>query len=212
MSQPLGVAIGNALDVAECVGVLRGEEQGRLRELSIAFAAEALVALQGKDADDARAAVTGVLDSGEAAEAFARMVEAQGGEARVVDDPWAVLPRAPVGREVPSEGGYLKEVDAEALGLAAARLGAGRMRKGDPIDPAVGIEFFPKVGDKLEGGQPMALIHARDEGAGATAEDRVRQAITMSDGPVVAPRLLYGWHGTAEGEAARSDRGRGAAG
>jgi pyrimidine-nucleoside phosphorylase len=212
MSQPLGVAIGNALDVAECVGVLRGEEQGRLRELSIAFAAEALVALQGKDADDARAAVTGVLDSGEAAEAFARMVEAQGGEARVVDDPWAVLPRAPVGREVPSEGGYLKEVDAEALGLAAARLGAGRMRKGDPIDPAVGIEFFPKVGDRLESSQPIALIHAREEGAAAAAGDRVRQAIKISPEPVAAPPLLYSWHGAREVESAHARRQEGVVG
>jgi len=212
MSQPLGSAIGNALEVAESVRLLRGEEKGRLRELSVAFAAEALVALRGTDRDDARSMVAEALDSGDAADTFAAMVEAQGGDPRVVDDPWAVLPRASVKREVPSPDGYLKEVDAESLGRAAAALGAGRMKKGDAIDPAVGIEFFPKVGDKLEDGQPMALIHARDEGAAATVEDQVRRSITISPKPVEAPHLLYGWHWTAEGEAARSDRGRGAAG
>src|SRR6266511_456708 len=150
MSQPLGSAIGNALEVAECVRLLRGEEKGRLRELSVAFAAEALVALRGTDRDDARSMVAEALDSGDAADTFAAMVEAQGGDPRGVDDPWAVLPRASVKREVPSPDGYLKEVDAESLGRAAAALGAGRMKKGDAIDPAVGIEVFPKVGDKLE--------------------------------------------------------------
>src|SRR6266508_2587786 len=94
MSQPLGSAIGNALEVAESVRLLRGEEKGRLRELSVAFAAEALVALRGTDRDDARSMVAEALDSGDAADTFAAMVEAQGGDPRVVDDPWAVLPRS----------------------------------------------------------------------------------------------------------------------
>jgi thymidine phosphorylase len=213
MSQPLGTAIGNALEVAECVRVLKGEERGRLRDLAVGFAAEALVALQGTPRDDALSLVADVLDSGDAAEPFAAMVEAQGGDPRVVDDPWAVLERAPVSREVPSEqAGYLRTVDAEALGRAAAALGAGRMKKGDPIDPAVGIEFFPKVGDPLEAAQPLALIHAREEGAAAAAEDRVRKAITISAEPAEAPPLLYGWLGTVAGEAAGSGYRKGAAG
>ncbi len=198
MSQSLGSAIGNALDVAECVRLLRGEEKGRLRELSVAFAGEALIVLQGKDPEEARSEAERALDSGEAAEGFARMVEAQGGDPRVVDDPWALLPRASVRREVSSPDGYLKEVDAEALGRAAAALGAGRMKKGEAIDPAVGIEFFPKVGDKLEEGQPMALIHAREMGAATAAEDRVRKAIIIGPEAVEAPPLLYGWHGTGQ--------------
>jgi pyrimidine-nucleoside phosphorylase len=196
MSQPLGSAIGNALDVAECVRVLKGEEEGRLRELSIAFAAEALVALHGKEPDEARSMVERVLDSGEAAEAFARMVEAQGGDPRVVDDPWTVLPRAPVKQEVDSGAGYLEEVDAEALGRAAAALGAGRVKKGDAIDPAVGIEFFPKIGDLLETGEVVALVHALDERGAAACKERVLRAIAVSEEPAEAPPLLYGWHGT----------------
>jgi pyrimidine-nucleoside phosphorylase len=200
MSQPLGTAIGNALDVAECVRLLKGEERGRLRELSVAFAAEALVALHGKERAEAEARVGEVLDSGEAADSFARMVEAQGGDPRVVDDPWAVLPRAPIRREIGSEAGHLKEVDAEALGRAAAALGAGRLKKGDPIDHAVGIEFFPKVGDRLESGQPLARIHARDDGAAAACEDRIRRAIVLSSEPVESPPLLSGWLGTGNRE------------
>jgi pyrimidine-nucleoside phosphorylase len=211
MSQPLGTAIGNALDVAECVGVLRGEERGRLRELSVAFAAEALVALRGKDRAEAGSTAGEALDSGQAAEALARMVEAQGGDPRVVEDPWAVLERAPVRREVASEeAGYLAEVHAEALGRAAATLGAGRTKKGDRIDHAVGIEFFPRVGQRLEAAQPLAMVHARDEGAAMACEDRIRRAVVVRPEPVEPRPLLYGWHGTADGGEAISERPLGA--
>jgi len=207
MSQPLGTAIGNALDVAECVRLLKGEERGRLRDLSVAFAAEALVALQSKDREQAGSAVTRVLDSGEAAESFGRMVDAQGGDRHVVDDPWSVLPGAPVRREVGSEPGYLEKVDAEALGRAAAALGAGRIKKGDPIDHAVGIEFFPEVGDKLDGGQRIATIHARNEDDAVEAEERVRLAVAIGQDPVEAPPLLYGWHGVNGEESPRAWKG-----
>jgi pyrimidine-nucleoside phosphorylase len=202
MSQPLGSAIGNAIDVAEAVRLLKGEERGRLRELSVAFAAEALVALDGRDDEAARKETERALDSGEAAATFAKMVEAQGGDPRVVDDPASVLPAAPVVSEVRSPGGYLATVDAETLGRAAAALGAGRAKKGDPIDPAVGIEFFPKVGDRLDEGAPMAVVHARDEEAAAQAGQRVLAAVTVSDEPVQAPPLVFGWHGSGASEGA----------
>jgi pyrimidine-nucleoside phosphorylase len=200
MSQPLGSAIGNAIDVAEAVRLLKGEEHGRLRELSVAFAAEALVALDGRDPLTARKETERALDSGEAAAAFARMVAAQGGDPRVVDDPASVLPRAPVTVDVAAPAGHVEAVDAEALGRAAAALGAGRAKKGDPIDPAVGIEFFPKIGDRLEEGAPMALVHARDAGAAARAGERVRGAVTVSDEPVQPPPLVFGWHLSADAE------------
>ena len=198
MSQPLGSAIGNAIDVAEAVRLLRGEERGRLRELTIAFAAEALVLVGRRDPDEARAAAEGAIDGGDAAETFRRMVEAQGGDPVVVDDPWKVLPVAPVKLKVPvdGDGGYLARVDAEALGRAAVALGAGRVRKGDPIDPAVGIEFHPKVGDRLERGSPVATIHARDDAAAGEAGRRVLATIGLSDRPVDAPPLVYEWLGT----------------
>ena len=197
MSQPLGLAIGNALDVAEAVRLLKGEERGRLRELSVAFAAEALWALAGEERLAAAGRAEQALDSGSAAEAFARMIEAQGGDAKVVDDPWAVLPRAAVKHDVRGVAGYLAGVDAEALGRAAAALGAGRRRKGDVIDPAVGIEFLPKIADRLERGATIAIVHARSDGQASEAERRVLQAVDVRAEQVEPPPLVYGWHGEA---------------
>jgi pyrimidine-nucleoside phosphorylase len=194
MSQPLGRAIGNALEIAEAVAMLRGEERGRLRELAVAFAAEALVALAGADREAAVSDVDRALDSGAAADSFARMIEAQGGDPGVLDDPWRVLPRAPVRLEVPSPAGHLAVVEAEELGRATVALGAGREKKGDPIDPAVGIEFIPKVGDRMDAGATLAIVHARDERAAADAASRILAAVSFAEGPVPAPALISGWY------------------
>jgi pyrimidine-nucleoside phosphorylase len=198
MSQPLGSAIGNALDVAEAVDLLRGNERGRLRELSVAFAAETLHQLQDMEQAEARASVEKALDSGTALETLGLMIEAQGGDRRVVDNPWAVLPRAPIRKEVFGPPGYLAEVNAEDLGRLAVGLGAGRQKKGDPIDHAVGIEFLAKIGDQIEQGQPIAIIHAQgEERAAAAAKLIVSFDIHMSPEPVISPPLVYGWHGAA---------------
>jgi pyrimidine-nucleoside phosphorylase len=195
MSQPLGTSIGNALEVAEAVRLLSGEERDRLRELSVAFAAKALTSLQGVDGQEAVAAAERALDGGGAAQAFGRMIEAQGGDPRVVDDPWSVLPRAPIRQRVEGCSGYVATVDAEALGRAAAGLGAGRVKKGDRIDPAVGIEFYPKVGDRVEDGELVATVHARSEEAASHAAGLVVAAMSMEDEAVQAPPLVFGWHG-----------------
>ena len=194
MSQPLGTAIGNAIDVAECVRVLRGRDRGRLRDLSVRFAATALAALGDRTPEAAETLAEAALDDGSAAETFARMVEAQGGDPRVVDDPAAVLPRAPVRLDVPAPAaGVLASVEAEALGRAAASLGAGRSRKHDRIDPAVGIEFFPKVGDRVGAGQTVAAVHARSEDDAAAAARTILAALAWSDGPVDPPALVHAW-------------------
>ncbi len=145
---------------------------------------------------EGRARAAAALDSGEALEAFRRMVQAQGGDPRVVDDPEGVLPTATIRQPITAErAGTLAAVDAEALGRASGDLGAGRKKKGDPIDPAVGIVFLPKVGDRLEVGQELGRVHARTEdGARATLE-RIDAALTLTDGPVEPPPLVYGWHG-----------------
>jgi pyrimidine-nucleoside phosphorylase len=197
MSQPLGEAVGNALDVAEAIEVLAGRRAGRLRDLAVTFAAEAVAALLGVDPPHARTRAERALDDGSALEGLARMVEAQGGDPRVTDDPWAVLPRAPVVRPLDAErSGFLSAVEAEEIGRAAVDLGAGRRRKGDPVDPAVGIVFDPKVGDRIDGGQPIGTIHARDEEVAAAAGRRVLAALSISHEPVEAPPLIHGWHGT----------------
>ncbi|HYU57170.1 MAG TPA: thymidine phosphorylase [Actinomycetota bacterium] len=199
MSQPLGNAVGNALDVAEAVEALRGERRGRLTDLAVAFAGAALRSLDGAEDGEVRAATA--LRDGTALSAFARMVEAQGGDPGVADDPWSVLPRAPVVLPIEApRGGVLAAVDAEEIGRAAVDLGAGRVRKGDPVDPAVGIVFEPKVGDRVEAGR-VGEVHARDEDAARAAAARVLAACTLadeSDEPVAAPALLLGWHGTED--------------
>jgi thymidine phosphorylase len=196
MSQPLGDAIGNALDVAEAVALLRGEQRGRLRDAAVLFAGEALSRLTGAGMGDGRARAAAALDAGEGLETFRRMVEAQGGDGKVVDDPAAVLPVAPVIAPILGErDGWLAAVDAEALGAASAALGAGRRAKGDPIDPAVGIVFRPKVGDRLRAGDELGAIHARTREDAEVGLGGVRAAMTVSAEAVEAPPLVYGWFG-----------------
>jgi pyrimidine-nucleoside phosphorylase len=194
MSQPLGDAVGNALDVAEAVRVLRGEQAGRLAELTTVFATAALGSLEGVPEEDARARAEKALTSGRAAETFARMVEAQGGDPRVVDDPWSVLPRASSVTPITSDrAGWLTAVDAEGVGRAAIGLGAGRSKKEDPIDPAVGVMLHVKVGDRVEPGAEIGEVHARDAEAASRAAEEVRATISVEDQPAEPPPLVHGW-------------------
>jgi pyrimidine-nucleoside phosphorylase len=196
MSQPLGEAIGNALDIIEAVRLLRGEFRGRLRDLAVMFAGEAVSNLLKVPMGEGRARAAASIDSGEALEAFRRMIAAQGGDPRVVDEPEKVLPAARVRRPILSErSGTLAAVNAEVLGRASGELGAGRKKKGDPIDPAVGIVFLPKIGDRLEVGQELGQVHARTDADAESCIRSVLAAFTLSDGPVDPPPLVYGWHG-----------------
>jgi pyrimidine-nucleoside phosphorylase len=194
MSQPLGEAVGNALDILEAIQVLRGERPGRLADLAVEFAVAGQEVLLDVDQGEARRRAQGSLSSGEAAESFRRMVEAQGGDPRVVDEPAEVLPRAQVAVPLePERSGYLAEVDAESIGRAAVALGAGRRRKEDPIDPAVGIVFRAKVGDRVEAGEPIGEVHARDEKIAGAAIAAVNAALTVSESPVEPPPLVHRW-------------------
>ncbi len=194
MSQPLGDAVGNALDVAETVALLRGETGGRLREAALLFAARALELTHGTDHEQALAQAAAAIESGEALERFRAMVQAQGGDPRVVDDPAGVLPAAPVREPLLADrSGIVAAFEAEEIGLASVDLGAGRLRKGDPIDPAVGIVVHPKIGDRLEAGTPIGEVHARDREAAAEAGRRVLAAMDVVDGPVEPPPLVHAW-------------------
>lgn len=196
MSQPLGDAIGNALDIEEAIALLRGEVKGSLRDASVMFAGEALSRLTGVGMGEGRGRAAEAIDSGAALESFRAMVSAQGGDPRVVDDPRGVLPQAPVVRTVIAPApGFLAAVDAEALGRASGDLGAGRKRKGDPIDPAVGIVFRPKVGDSIEAGQELGTIHASSDADVRTCADRILASLTLSGKRVEPPPLVYGWFG-----------------
>ena len=192
MSQPLGDAVGNALDVAEAVRLLRGELPGRLRDLTVRLVGDAVARLERTDPGEGVARAERALADGSALERLRSMVEAQGGDPRVADDPEAVLPRAPVIVPIPSESeGTLAAVDAEAIGRAAAALGAGRVRTGDAIDPAVGIVCTPKIGDRLQRGSPIGAVHARTTEAAREAAAAVLAALTVTDEPVSPPPLVY---------------------
>ena len=196
MSQPLGDAIGNALDVAEAIALLRGDHRGRLRELSLLFAAQAAEVSGLVPADEALAAAERALDSGDALERFRAMVQAQGGDPRVVDEPDDLLPRAPVAApiEAPTDG-WLSAVDAESLGAASVTLGAGRVRKGDPIDPSVGIVMRAKIGDRLERGQPVGFVYAANADDAAAALSTTQAALVITDDAVSVLPLVYDWFG-----------------
>ena len=162
------------------------------------FAAEALTTLAGRTSDEAGAEAERALSDGRAAEAFARMIEAQGGDPHVVEDPDGILPAAPVRKDVLAQAsGYLESVDAEAVGRTAMALGAGRVKKGDSVDPAVGLEFFPKVGDSVTAGDVVGRVHARDDASATRAETLLRSAASWTAQAVDPPPLVHGWVGGA---------------
>jgi pyrimidine-nucleoside phosphorylase/thymidine phosphorylase len=191
MSQPLGTTIGNALEVAEAIEILRGERRGRLRDLAVWFAARASAVLAGGTVEEATLRAERALGDGSALEVFRALVEAQGGRGLVVDDPVGVLPAAPVRLLIEADAdGWVAGVDAAAIGAAATALGAGRHRKGAPIDPAVGIVLTAKVADTVGRGEVIGEVHARSEDAATVTRAAVLAALTLSDGPVAAAPLV----------------------
>jgi pyrimidine-nucleoside phosphorylase len=194
MEQPLGDAVGNALDVAEAIDVLAGTQRGRLRELAVAFAARGRSVTSGVDLETARADAERAIDDGSALERFGAMIEAQGGDRHVIEDPRGVLPSAPVVLPVESDrSGTVHRMATQEIGLASGALGAGRVRKGDPIDPAVGIVVRCKIGDVLERGEPVGEVHARDEDAARIAVRSVLDALVVGDDLVTPPPLVHAW-------------------
>ena len=190
MDQPLGRGIGNALEVAEAVELLSGPPPGdgagsRLAEVALELATLGLAegrAAAGADHDleQARADLRERWASGVALETLGRMIGAQGGDVAVIEQPRRVLPQAPVQRSVTAlEGGVVTAVPARAVGEIAAALGAGRARKGDTVDPAVGVELRVEVGDELEPGAELAVVHARDDAAADEAAARLRDLVAL---------------------------------
>ncbi|MCM3633126.1 MULTISPECIES: pyrimidine-nucleoside phosphorylase [Paenibacillus] len=164
MDQPLGYAIGNALEVAEVIDTLKGKGPADLTELSLTLAAHlVLLGKKAQDEKEARELVEAVLHNGQALEKLKQLIAAQGGDATVVDYPDR-LPQARSTYHVVSEQqGYVAAIEAEALGLAAMKLGAGRQTKDDRIDHAVGIVLGKKVGEYAEKGDVLATLHVNSE-------------------------------------------------
>ncbi len=192
MDQPLGRAVGNALEVAEAIAALRGEGPEDVEELCLTLGGWMLV-LGGKtpSAADGAAELRGLVRSGEAMVKFSAMVEAQGGDVAAVWDP-ARLPRAAVQMPAPSPAsGIVAAIDGAAIGLAAMRLGAGRSKKGDLIDPAVGVVLERAVGAEVQAGESLATVHAQTRGAAERAAAEVAAAYAIgAKAPAVRPLIL----------------------
>ncbi len=200
MDRPLGHAVGNALEMEEAIAALHGGGPADLRAVTVALAGE-MLALAGAAESPAagRRAAEAALDDGRAAALMSRLIEAQGGNPAVLEDP-ALLPQAPVRRvfEAPADG-YVAEVHARRIGWAAVALGAGRTRLDARIDPGVGFHITAKPGNVVARGEPLATVHARsaeDAEAGLAA---LRDAIRITEEVPAPPFPLVSHRITAEG-------------
>ena len=191
MNQPLGRTAGNALEIVETVDTLRGEGPADLVELTLALGARMLM-LAGKAAseEEARSQLHRQLDSGAALERFVQMVEEQRGDPRAVTDP-SRLPTALIREPLKATAtGVVARVDAEQIGRACAVLGAGRARTEDRVDFAVGISGLLKIGEPVEKGHPLCILHANDERRLSEARLLAAPAFAITSGPVTPPKLI----------------------
>jgi pyrimidine-nucleoside phosphorylase len=191
MEVPLGTAVGNALEVAECVRVLRRPPQGRLAAVALELATLGLALARGVEATQVREELVALWARGAALETLARMILAQGGDPNVCEDPESILPCAPVRREVETQhAGVVASVPARTIGELTVGLGGGRARKDDRVDPAVGVELRVETGDRVQTGQPLAVVHARTEDAAAHAAARLSAVVMVSETGQPAPTVL----------------------
>ncbi|CAN2251557.1 pyrimidine-nucleoside phosphorylase [Bacillus inaquosorum] len=190
MSQPLGFAIGNALEVKEAIDTLKGEGPEDLHELVLTLGSQMVVlAKKANTLDEARAKLEEVMKNGKALEKFKDFLKNQGGDSSIVDDP-SKLPQAAYQIDVPAkEAGVVSEIVADEIGVAAMLLGAGRATKEDEIDLAVGIMLRKKVGDKVEKGEPLVTLYANRKNVDeviAKVYDNIRIAAEAK-----APKLIH---------------------
>ncbi|PJF21652.1 MAG: thymidine phosphorylase [Phototrophicales bacterium] len=192
MNQPLGFAVGNALEVEEAVLTLKGGGPDDFRKHCIEVAAYMLsLAKPQTSLAEHHAAVTRLLDDGGAYQKFRQMVEAQGGDVQMIDDP-TLLPQAKIIEQVHAEEtGFIQRVDAKNIARAAFELGAGREKKEDSIDPAVGVKIHVKVGQYVEAGAPLATIYANDAQKVQVSRDYIRQGVGFSQESVDPLPLFY---------------------
>ncbi|ASS62773.1 MULTISPECIES: pyrimidine-nucleoside phosphorylase [Bacillus] len=190
MSQPLGFAIGNALEVQEAIDTLRGEGPEDLNELVLTLGSQMVVlAKKAETLEEARTKLQEVMKNGKALEKFKEFLSNQGGDASVVDEP-SKLPQAAYKIDVPAkEAGVVSEIVADEIGVAAMLLGAGRATKEDEIDLAVGIMLRKKVGDKVEKGEPFVTLYANRENVDDVTA-KVYDNIRISE-KAEAPKLIH---------------------
>jgi len=193
MEEPLGIAVGNAMELAEAVQTLKGKGPDDYMEHSLNLSAHMLVlGKKAKDLAQGKQMALEVIENRKAFEMLKKLVKAQGGDARVIDD-LSLLPQAKYSAEVKADGdGWIGEVNAREVGETAVDLGAGREKKGDAIDPAVGIMVRVKVGQKVKRDQVLFEVKANDPGLSAAAEKRFKNAVKISAERVDPLPLFFG--------------------
>ncbi len=192
MNQPLGQAVGNVLEVQEAIDVLHGGGPADFYEHCLNVSGHMLV-LGGlfSNLESGRKMADRALKNGSAFEMLRKLVTAQGGEVSCIDHP-EKMEKARLTESVSSPAsGYLSEINPRMIGEAAAELGAGRTRKEDPVDHAVGFAVLHKVGDHVQAGEPLFVVHANDQARLDTAKSKALAAHKFSDSPVAALPLLY---------------------
>lgn len=192
MNQPLGKAVGNALEVKEAVKTLRGEGPEDLTELCVELGA-GMLKLAGKVENEAegKEILRENLKNGKALDKFAEMITAQGGSANIIED-LSLLPTADNTLAVKAErSGYVSEIKALDVGLSAMILGAGRENKESEIDLAVGLELNKKIGDKIKEGENLAVLHYNEDENLKEAKDKLLNAFTITEDKAAKKELLY---------------------
>ncbi|HZG60380.1 MAG TPA: pyrimidine-nucleoside phosphorylase [Anoxybacillus sp.] len=191
MSQPLGFAIGNALEVKEAIDTLKGEGPKDLEELCLTLGSYMVyLAEKAASLEEARAMLEKAMKDGSALETFKTFLSAQGGDASVVDDP-SKLPQAKYQFELEAkEDGYVSEIVADEIGTAAMLLGAGRATKESTIDLSVGLVLRKKIGDQVKKGESLVTIHSNTENI-EEVKQKLYENIKISATPVKAPTLIY---------------------
>jgi len=192
MDQPLGTHVGNALEVKEAIDILAGRADGDLLTVSLELGSRMLVAAGvAKDAEDGKARMLAALHSGAGLEKLREMIKAQGGDGRVCEDT-AYLPQAAYKVDVPALcEGYVSKMDTTAIGYCAQALGAGRMKKTDVIDPAVGLVMQARLGDYVKAGQPLAALYLNNMDLADEAARRLQAAIMIAKERPSLPPLIY---------------------
>lgn len=191
MNQPLGFAVGNALEVKEAIDTLNGHGPEDLTELCLTLGSHMVhLAKKADSIDEARAMLVEAIESGRALDTFKVFVEGQGGDASVIDHP-DLLPQAKMTKAILAEtSGYVQEIIADEVGVAAGMLGAGRMTKESEIDLAVGLVLHKKVGDYVEKGDVLVTLHTNTDDT-VEVEAKVKQAYRLHDEKPEARRLIY---------------------
>lgn len=191
MDQPLGYAVGNALEVKEAIDTLKGKGPEDFVELCLTLGSQMLMAGgKAEDSEAAEAMLKAVISDGSALRKLAEFVEAQGGDSQAVYHP-EMLPKAAIVQPVPApESGYVSHIVCDEVGLCSLILGGGRETKDSEIDLSVGLVLCKKVGDYVEAGEPLAVIHANDPSRAAEASERYRRACSiMAEKPEKVPLI-----------------------